>query len=743
MNGKLLPMPGDQKVASSKLSTRARDLAEVLTVLPYVKLLECRTGTEADYVIAEVEIELPQHPPVDIRKREVLAIKFPQGPATVPDVLSLRPDFPQVPHLNLREQEFPRSLCVYEDPFPESSFKWSPVRFIEDIRRWLARTARNELHQIDQPLEPLMEAGSPELIVPHGLLKSAKSGDCLFLEHYFFGNGTNRLIIKSRVNTAGEASMFAVFLVGKPQTHGLIRKKPGNLGDLQEFLEIAGIDVVAACQEALRQYINSGGRTGQQTLMTIFVDLPKTRHVGGSPERSDHLAFITYATVDQLSAALGVSEKINGQVGYLIGATAQAKPQQLQVVPFRRLETLSPENAAMFNGTKGSSSPMLFVGLGALGSHVFINLLRAGFGRWTLLDRDIQLPHNAARHALPGQDGEYKAIAMSNMARVIFPELETKHLVGDLLVSHDQEGLLGSAIKEAEAIVDCSASVAVGRKLAREDQGGRRLSLFLNPTGTDLVLLAESQDRQIRLDQLEMMYYREIVRNERLAQHLVRLGPPVRYANACRDISVVLPQDLIALHSGIGSHAIKQAVDRPEAQIVLWRADEQRNVRRFDIPVSAPICSTNDEWRIITDEAAFERLREWRAARLPNETGGVLLGSFDMERRLVYVTDGLPSPSNSREWPTIYIRGTAGLSKEVNRIEQVTQGGLEYVGEWHSHPDGYSAKPSNDDLKALEAISSVMWEDARPAVMFIIGQKRDVKILVLHKVSSTKRKRSA
>lgn len=732
MNGKLLPMPGDRKVSISKLAMgRARDLATALTALNYVRLVECRTGDnpKADYVIAELEVELPQHPAVDIRKHEVCAIVFPADPTSILDVLALREDFPQVPHLNLRAQEVPRSLCIYEDPFPEFSFKWSPIRFIEDVRGWLARTARNELHQPDQPLEALMEAGTPELVVPNGLLKDVKSGDYLFLNHRGFAKASNCLIIEGRAESASTGAMFAVFLVGTPQTHGLIRKKPADLAELQEFLSAGGIDVVTACQQALRQYIKAGARTGQHTHMTLLVDLPKTRHDGGPVERIDRLAFITHATIDQLSSALGVFEKIDGKVGLLIGTSAKVDAKQLPVVPLRRLETLSPEAAAEFNGTKSVSSAMLFVGLGALGSHIFINLLRAGFGRWTLLDRDIQLPHNAARHALAGSIGQPKSVAMAHMAEEIFPEVRPNHLIGDLLIARDDKELVASAIKDAALIVDCSASVAVGRKLARLDGGGMRVSVFLNPSGTDLVLLGESGDRKIRLDQLEMMYYREVFGNKELASHLVRVGAPVRYANACRDISVILPQDLIALHSGIASHSIKTFFAEHKPQITIWRVDEKRNVRRIDIPVAAPIVREGPDWKILTDEFVIERLLKWRAARLPNETGGILLGSFDMERKIVYVADGLPSPSNSREWPTVYIRGTTGLSNEVKKADRLTQGGLEYVGEWHSHPNGCSAQPSADDLRALNTLSCEMGDDSRPAIMFIVA-KTDFKILI-------------
>lgn len=51
-----------------------------------------------------------------------------------------------------------------------------------------------------------------------------------------------------------------------------------------------------------------------------------------------------------------------------------------------------------------------------------------------------------------------------------------------------------------------------------------------------------------------------------------------------------------------------------------------------------------------------------------------------------------------------------------------TGGGLEYLGEWHSHPKGASAAASKDDRKALTLLSAVMAEDARPAIMLIVGE---------------------
>jgi proteasome lid subunit RPN8/RPN11 len=123
------------------------------------------------------------------------------------------------------------------------------------------------------------------------------------------------------------------------------------------------------------------------------------------------------------------------------------------------------------------------------------------------------------------------------------------------------------------------------------------------------------------------------------------------------------------------------------------------------------------------DSAVRETVANYRRKRLPNETGGVLLGTFDMTRRVALVSVALPSQDDSKEWPTVYIRGSAGLRGVVSRAEITTGGGMEYLGEWHSHPKGANAAASKDDRKALTLLSEVMAEDARPAIMLTVWER--------------------
>src|SRR5690606_15628892 len=121
-----------------------------------------------------------------------------------------------------------------------------------------------------------------------------------------------------------------------------------------------------------------------------------------------------------------------------------------------------------------------------VGSHVVNNLVRAGYGRWTVVDSDVLLPHNLARHSLPGVfvgQSKAEAVAMMLNSTIAGPPA-VRAIAEDILLTPSPD--LVTALETSDLILDMSASVAVGRHLARNvSSPARRMSLFLNPDGTD------------------------------------------------------------------------------------------------------------------------------------------------------------------------------------------------------------------------------------------------------------------
>ena len=366
------------------------------------------------------------------------------------------------------------------------------------------------------------------------------------------------------------------------------------------------------------------------------------------------------------------------------------------------------------------------VGVGALGSQVVQTLVRSGFGRWTLVDEDDLLPHNLSRHALaPFFVGHSKAVAMAVQLNQFYQDDSgTQPIHADVQAPGDQRDQLEQALAGAEIILDMAASVPVSRHLALDaTSGARRLALFLNPQGTDLVLLVEDAARTFPLDGLEMQYYRAAATEAALTGHLAPAAGRVRYARSCRDVSAILPVHLVGLHAAIGAHAIRQVRQSDDPGIQVWRADPNTlAVTTHRIPVSVVRRHRIGDWTLVVDDHLLTRLRQQRAVKLPNETGGVLLGTYDFLRRIIYVVETLPSPPDSRECPDLYIRGCEGLAGQLADMVSRTGGQLEYIGEWHSHPDGCSCAPSTKDIALFGWLAAHLGTTGQPALMAIVCQ---------------------
>ena len=500
---------------------------------------------------------------------------------------------------------------------------------------------------------------------------------------------------------------------------------------LNEMLKSVGFDLVGQLRDRLAAWEFPPALLRAHPVLVVV--LPKQRRAGGDVETYEFWAFHFSGTIGELGVAVGILAPHGNSFGHVLsGNPDEQRIQETTVDVLNPIFPLSRRGAAILNGTEPNALKIVAVGLGALGSHVANNLVRAGFGIWTGVDHDLFLPHNAARHELEqGYVGRLKVEGMQIRLNAVLDEPAMPAiLAANVLHPGEKEAELREALSNAEVIVDLSASLPVARKLAYHPQtGARRCSVFLNPSGSDLVLLCEDKARRVRLDWLEFQYYRELVGNVALGSHFQWEPGRIRYARSCRDLSSQVPQHLVAMHGGIASHALQQCLIRPDAVIRIWHADSSMNVEAHNVQASPVIDMEIHEWRVCTDEVFAGKLKKYRKAKLPKETGGILVGSLDQENRIAYLVDIIPSPPDSVEWPTLYIRGSHGLENVVTRVRERTDNQLQYLGEWHSHPDAYGTEPSADDKRVFGWLAEHTARDSNPPVMIIVGQK-DIRIFV-------------
>ena len=726
-----LEADGDPVEADSLSAPKARQLVQLLQRdHPFARLVECRRDQACDIAVIDLDIEVPQIRIHDIRPLERVSVAFDREDRCLPEVLALRSDFPVVPHLNLRHRERPRSLCLFEDPYRDLKPRWTARFLVERVREWLRLTARGELHGDDQPLEPLLLETAGTIIVPHDLVGEPGKVQPVSLAAWTDHRGRWMVIAeklepgKSPTAGSGALKVMAANFLGAPRQHGSIRRSPTTLRELHDLLAEGGDDLLGSVRSQLLEWKESPGALDAQVL--FLVAIPKTRSAGGEVEAIDMWAFLTAHNVRAIGQEVGRWEVKDGQVGLLLPIDAEKRGDAAGLSLLNVTRTLSRASAAWLSGVEVAPDlKVAAIGAGALGSQVLMNAARSGWGRWTVIDGDTLLPHNLVRHACDGRDvGGPKALVVAAAANGIVSEAPAfTPLMADALSPSEQREAVDLSLQDADVILDMSASVSVARFLARDvSAAGRRVSLFLSQTGADLVLLAEDSARTVLLDGLEMQYYRAVLTEPALNGHLDAPSGRMRYGRSCRDVTRRIPHELVSINAAVGSRALRAVIEAGAAVCRVWRIEEPAlSVRALEIEIGPTREYRCDHWTVSLDEILRARLHRFRQERLPAETGGVLLGALDLERRIIYVAEALSSPADSIEYPTAYIRGCRDLEDQVRDAEQRTAHQLQYVGEWHSHPAGHTCQPSDDDRKLLTWLTHHMDADGLPGVVLIVG----------------------
>lgn len=241
----------------------------------------------------------------------------------------------------------------------------------------------------------------------------------------------------------------------------------------------------------------------------------------------------------------------------------------------------------------------------------------------------------------------------------------------------------------------------------------------------------ESKDRSLKLDALEAQYYRAIINSDWGAGHLMTDKDNLRIGPACRDVSAVMSYETIQFHAALLSKQIRLMRDRPEPHIRVWSADYRSGaLSAYEVHAYPYEYYHRGDWEVILDSGIRDTLVSFRKSRLPNETGGVIIGYIDQKLHHIYVVDVLQAPPDSEEDRAGFTRGMKGLNGVLEEVARRTRNIVGYLGEWHSHPAFTSAYPSKVDQELIKQLSKMLDLDGLPALMVIVGSAGDISVSV-------------
>lgn len=708
----LLPLPYNHDDIDPKSITlsKVRDLYKVISEHPYAQVIRTVKLGKGEALIFTVDVERGQHVKNDIRYKEHVCALFNADDSGMPKVLTLREDFPHMLHQNQEHYDKPKSLCLYDIPYHELKLSWTALVFLERIRSWLSSASLGTLHQDDQQLEPFILGIGGHFILPPDF----EEKKTLYVELVSTAQGRYNVVAyhdKKKITRPNTLTFTTLVIVSSPIEHGVVNRLPQTLFQLSEILSSLNIDLSKTIKSKVDSLMRSANPGELENKLLILCKFPIISAKGKNPSLFDYHVFISNDSIKDIAKKLCLIGSVENskQVFSLIPSCYDwTQSNEITISQLKPFTSFTRELARVQNGISSGPKDIssVMIGLGAIGSNLLMNFARKGFSSWALVDNDILLPHNLARHNLKSGICEAKSILVSTRSNHLLNDPNySKSLVENFMLNHSDE--LSEALSNAELIVDCSASIAVERKLAfNTNVKCKCISVFLNPSGTDLVILSTDKGNLITLDLLEMQYYRELINNEDLSEHMNDSELGNRYGTSCRDISSIISNDHVTLHSSIASSYIQSANNSTKADINIWSIDNiNLSVGNTKVPCFDKESVEVGNLKIIFDSHLKEKIYSLRQTELPNETGGVLIGSLDQQRNIIYVIDTILAPSDSDSSAVSFNRGIDGLESELNRIKKITGNNLYYVGEWHSHPNGASLNMSEDDIRHLNWLS--------------------------------------
>lgn len=701
-------------------------------------LVECLVrekdgGAVAEFLIVDARCDaVPPNNPNGIGYPERLALGVASDPKQLVAVHALRKTFPRLMHQNLTPEGAPASLCLYYEPVRAVQRTWTPQNFLGRIQTWLQKAARDELHAADQPAEQLFFVTPFELVLPWNFDQLRQAADVTFQvvegpERP--GPGRTYFLRPASKGAQPERTFAPILLRLPPVVHGRVDIDPPDLGGLADLLAARELDLRFSIAQAVQQQVGTEGApaAADSSFSVLLLEIPVTRTDGTAVERVFRRAYLLLQGPLKLGADCGALMLQNGRYyrEQLTGPLAPSPGDGWRAIETPAMEVqqgLDQAGARSQSGVVDEGPNGTFVGAGALGSAVLDLWTRCGWGQWTVIDSDHVKPHNLVRHvARSGHIGASKAQAMAALHDAVMRGAGTMTAIHADACDVDNADVL-AALTKASLVVDASTTLDYPRLVSTREDTARHASIFVTPDANGAVLLMEDAKRMIRLRTLEAQYYRALITHEwgreHLAQHLGKY-----YSGAsCRDISYVMPYSRLQAHAALLAEQLQLAAPDSEAAIRVWARDPKTGaVVAHQVPASAERALKLGDATLFIDRGLEEKLRALRAAGLPSETGGILMGYYDFNVDAVVVVDALAAPADSQASAAFFERGVEGVMESVTEASRRTANVVRYIGEWHSHPPGHGTKPSRDDFFQLVYLAAGMAHEGLPALQLIVG----------------------
>lgn len=645
----------------------------------------------------KVDVKRPSRPQlVDIQRQEyVLFGDWLSYPAAPPAVRFDRFDFPRsLPHVNQTRRTSPVWPCLTL----ESLSSWFQGRTIVDlarrVERWLGDAASGRLMRGDEEtFERIFMPPEREYVVAGRL----HVGPSAF------------------VTASAEAALREITSLEGREKPGVYRARyfplhaPANpyppVFSLDAVLPMGArwadsdvrFDFFGAIRSGIHRTVGAPG---------LLILLEETSvHVGPPPEDLDGLgewcsAMGSPDILDAVRACFTAWE----QIRFVIVTFLVPRPRPIAgnvtrrpevdcvsvvldaegwIVPGLNLAPLSRSQLAHYSGAETSFERPLLVGGGAMGSKFALNYVRSTGSDLDVVDPDVMLEHNVVRHALARHHiGLPKAVGLVDELRRMFSDFRGNAYFTTLQTALN-DGLIDPS--QYDLVVDATAAPGMPFVYSYFAELPRVFSLFSIPGGALGIGALEGADRNPRMDDLEGVVFALAADRQDVSQwleHRYRSHVPV---GGCGDLSAVISDDVLSLHAARFARLVRDV--KAEEAGAVWLHSDDGHLDRIEVPKTSVL--HNDGWSIRVSGPARQMIFDMLERHKPTEVAGYLHGVRDIYRREILVSHASVEP--------LIVQSEAEVEIDTSVYENPARGALEYLGTWHTHPNGGIGTSSQDE----------------------------------------------
>ena len=333
-----------------------------------------------------------------------------------------------------------------------------------------------------------------------------------------------------------------------------------------------------------------------------------------------------------------------------------------------------------------TESRILIIGCGALGSSLAEILVRGGAKNLVLEDFDLIRGGNLCRANYDLNNMIFsKTDSLTNRLKSISPHVNLT-TIPVKLNSYDLNLVQEVINRNIDIIFDCSTDPEVTFILDKIDFKGQIFSLAITNNAKSFVAVTG----------------RYITRKAKTIFDFVENEPPSYFeGTGCgyptfeanfNDINTLLNTGIKILNNNF----LKGR--KNECFIVTPNLDKSLdiNIEEYE-DFFCPLI----ESFILISKTALKNIKEETQHHYPKEYGGVFIGYKSNEN---YVITDVWIPDDFLNGKTVFVRHPGTLNQRLSEIHKISNGKIQYLGEWHSHPDGPTI-PSNTDIIAMKEIA--------------------------------------